>query len=128
MYLHEAKIFVSGIEGDHFVRPDGGRQVTLVAAHDLATMSAVIGFDGDAHAACRRNICVDAFPYEDMIGKRVALGDEVILEITCYCFPCKRMDENFGEGAVNAFDKKAGWGAKVLQEGHVHVGDEFRVL
>lgn len=127
-HLMHARIHAEGIEGDHFVRPETRRAVTLIAAADLATVAASIGFYGDAHGACRRNICVDFFPEENMEGKRVALGDEVVLEITCYCAPCKRMDENLGSGAVHAFDKKAGWGAIVLREGEVKVGDEFRVL
>lgn len=128
MHVQEARIFTAGIEGDHFVRPETLRAVTLVAADDLAKVAASVGFQGDPHAACRRNICVDSFPFEDMIGRQIALGDEVILEVTCYCAPCKRMDDNFGEGTVPVFDQKAGWGAIVLREGHVRVGDAFNVL
>ncbi|HXR80163.1 MAG TPA: MOSC domain-containing protein [Saprospiraceae bacterium] len=127
-HLQAAHIHAAGIEGDHFVRPETKRSVTLVAADDLARVAANIGFQGDAHGACRRNICVDSFPEENMEGKRIALGDDVILEITCYCTPCKRMDENFGDGAVQAFDHAAGWGAIVIREGDIKVGDTFRVL
>lgn len=127
-HLTTARIHAEGIEGDHFVRPETQRSVTLVAADDLAEVAATVGFEGDVHGACRRNICVDDFPFDDMIGKRVALGDEVILEVTCYCAPCKRMDDNLGAGAVQAFDKKAGWGAIVIQQGDVKIGDTFRVL
>lgn len=126
--VDEVNILTEGIEGDHFVLPEKQRAVTLVAADALAEVAANVGFQGDAHSACRRNICVDSIPQEDMVGRRVSLGDEVLLEITCYCFPCKRMDENLGEGAVKAFDQKAGWGAIVLREGHVKVGDVFEVL
>jgi MOSC domain-containing protein YiiM len=128
VHLTQARIHAEGIEGDHIVRPETRRSVTLVAGDDLATVAASVGFYGDAHGACRRNICVSSFPEEDMTGRRVAIGDEVILEITCYCAPCKRMDENFGSGAVIAFNKKAGWGAIVIREGDVKVGDTFRVL
>lgn len=128
VHLEEAAIHREGIAGDHFVRPETQRAVTLISARDLAEAVATVGFSGDAHAASRRNILVDDFPETDMVGKRIALGDEVILEITCYCFPCKRMDENFGDGAVKALDQRAGWGAIVLQEGRIRVGDTFRVL
>jgi MOSC domain-containing protein YiiM len=128
MHVTRARIHAEGIEGDHVVRPETRRSVTLVSSEDLATVAASIGFQGDAHGACRRNICVDSFPEENMLGRQVALGEEVILEITCYCTPCKRMDENLGSGAVQAFDKKAGWGAIVLHPGEVKVGDEFHVL
>jgi MOSC domain-containing protein YiiM len=127
-HISMAKISVGGIEGDHYFKPESGRQVTLVAKDDLATVAATVGFHGDAHSACRRNFCVDTLPEGNLVGKRIALGEEVILEITCYCFPCNRMDENFGNGAIEAFSKKAGWGAKVIHEGDVRVGDEFKVL
>jgi len=127
-HLQAAHIHAAGIEGDHFVRPETKRSVTLVAADDLARVAANIGFQGDAHGACRRNICVDSFPEENMEGKRIALGDDVILEITCYCTPCKRMDENFGDGAIAAFEKKAGWGARVISKGEISIGDGFRLL
>jgi MOSC domain-containing protein YiiM len=71
---------------------------------------------------------VDSFPEENMEGKRIALGDQVVLEITCYCTPCSRMNENLGDGAVQAFENAAGWGAIVIEEGNIKVGDEFRVL
>lgn len=128
LHLNTAHIHAEGITGDHFVRPETKRAVTLVANDDLAEVAASIGFQGDAHGACRRNICVDSFPEENMLGKRVALGDQVILEITCYCAPCKRMDDNLGQGAIEAFDQKAGWGAIVIESGDIQVGDTFRVL
>jgi len=127
-HLLAAHIHANGIEGDHFVRPETKRSVTLVAADDLARVAATVGFQGDAHGACRRNICVDSFPEKNMEGKRIALGDRVILEITCYCTPCSRMNDNLGDGAVQAFDHAAGWGAIVIEEGDINVGDEFRVL
>jgi MOSC domain-containing protein YiiM len=63
-----------------------------------------------------------------MIGRKIAIGNDVLLEVTCYCDPCYRMDENMGEGALNAFHEKAGWGAIVLHEGQVKTGDHFEVL
>ncbi len=127
-HMDTVRIHAAGIEGDHFVRPETRRSVTLIAADDLAKVAATVGFQGDVHGASRRNICVDSFPEENMIGKKVALGEDVVLEITCYCTPCKRMDDNLGEGAVMAFDQKAGWGAIVIEEGEISIGDSFRVL
>jgi MOSC domain-containing protein YiiM len=128
LHLEAAHIHAEGIDGDHFVRPETKRAVTIIAADDLAEVAATIGFQGDAHGACRRNICVDSFPEKNMQGKRVALGQDVILEITCYCAPCRRMEENLGDGAVQAFEKKSGWGAIVIEGGKIKVGDAFKVL
>lgn len=126
--VHDAKINVTGIEGDHYAKPDGLRQVTLIAGDQLAEMTATIGFRGDAHMACRRNIMIDTLPQADLTGRKLALGEEVIVEITGYCAPCNRMEENFGEGAVAAFFDKAGWGAKVIAEGSISIGDTVNFL
>jgi MOSC domain-containing protein YiiM len=127
-HAENAIIHESGIVGEHELKPDSKRHVTLISADALAEVAATVGFKGDAHAASRRNICVDALPDEDLVGRRISLGSSVILEVVCYCTPCKRMDENFGDGAVEAFEKRAGWGARVIQPGEISIGDEFRLL
>lgn len=125
LHVMHIKITPAGIEGDHYNKADGKRQVTLIAADELAEMAAIIGFQGDAHLACRRNIMIESLPEGDLKGKIIGLGDKVLLEITGYCNPCFRMDENFGEGAIAAFDKRAGWTARVIEGGQVAVGDPF---
>jgi len=80
--IDHAEITNAGISGDHYKKEGGTRQVTLIAKKDLAEVAATTGFQGDAHMASRRNILVDAFPHEDLKGKIVGLGTDVILEIT----------------------------------------------
>jgi len=126
--MEDAVIHATGIVGEHELKPDSKRHVTIISAVALAEVAATVGFQGDAHAASRRNICVDALPDEDLVGRRISVGKHVILEIVCYCNPCQRMDENFGDGAIDAFEKKAGWGASVIQPGKISVGDDFRLL
>ncbi len=126
--MTNAHITPSGIEGDHYAKPDGKRQVTLIAENQLAEMAAAVGFQGDAHLACRRNIMIDELPSENLKGRKVVLGDDVILEITGYCTPCSRMEENFGEGAIDAFADRAGWVAKVISTGSVSIGDGIKLL
>ncbi len=125
--MTEVQITKSGVAGDHSERRKSARQVTLIGGNHLATVAAIVDFQGDAHLASRRNILIDELPDGDMKGKMVSLGDEVILEIIGYCTPCFRMEENFGQGAIEALNEKAGWIAKVLQEGPVVVGDKFEV-
>ena len=126
--INEALIHESGIMGEHELKPESKRHVTIISAEALSEVAATVGFQGDAHAASRRNICVDTLPDEDLVGRKISLGKNVVLEVVCYCTPCKRMDENFGQGAVDAFEKKAGWGARVIQPGEISIGDEFRLL
>jgi MOSC domain-containing protein YiiM len=124
----EAKINSTGIEGDHYAKTDGNRQVTIIAEDQLAEMTGIIGFEGDAHLACRRNILVDSLPKENLKGKYIALGEDVILEITGYCTPCNRMEENFGNGAIDAFSQRAGWVARVISEGSISTGDIIKFI
>ena len=125
VHVGKADITSHGLQGDHYDKPDGNRQVTLIAKDGLAKVAAAIGFEGDTHLASRRNIMIDSLPEEDFKGRKVQLGDQVVLEITGYCSPCTRMDENFGDGAIQAFDKKGGWTARVIESGSVSVGDPF---
>ncbi|MFZ1676364.1 MAG: MOSC domain-containing protein [Saprospiraceae bacterium] len=121
--ISEAKINSTGIEGDHYAKSDGTRQVTIIAEDQLAEMTGIIGFQGDAHVACRRNILIESLPKENLKGKYMALGEDVIIEITGYCTPCHRMEENFGNGAIDAFYQRAGWVARVISEGSISTGD-----
>ena len=68
---------------------------------------------------------VDSLPDENLKGKIIGIGDNVLLEITGYCTPCFRMEENFGNGAIDAFSKRAGWVARVIESGSISVGDKF---
>ena len=60
-------------------------------------------------------------------GKRLRLGDEVLLEITRYTTPCATIKASFAGGDRNRIlqSEHAGWSrvyAKVLQTGHIQVG------
>ena len=127
-HIDEAILLDGGIAGDHYANPEGHRHITLVAADALATVSATVGFQGDAHLACRRNICVDTLPEGDLVGRKIAFGNDVVIEVTRYCTPCSRMNENFGDGAIDAFANRAGWCAKIIHQGKIKVGDPFSLL
>ncbi len=126
--VSEINILKTGIEGDHHFKEVSRRTVTIISGAALAEVAAAVGFHGDAHTASRRNICLDFLPQENMIGKKIAIGPEVLLEVTSYCAPCKLMDENLGQGAQDAFHEKAGWGTIVLREGRVKTGDHFEIV
>ena len=127
-HIKNAQISSGGIDGDHYAKPEGHRHVTLIAADDLSTVAAIVGFHGDPHTACRRNICVDHLPAGDLTGKKITLGRDAVVEVTGYCTPCNRMNENFGEGAIEAFAQRAGWTAKVIRSGPISTGDEVNVI
>ena len=60
-------------------------------------------------------------------GQRLALGDEVVLQITGDCAPCARMDE-IRPGLREELEGQRGVLAFVVQGGAIKVGDAIRVL
>ena len=54
--------------------------------------------------------------------QRLQIGD-VILETSALCDPCSRMDENLGKGGAAAMFGYGGLCAKIIQGGHIAVGD-----
>lgn len=66
-------------------------------------------------------------------GSRLALGDEVVLEVTSYASPCGTIRASFAGGRIKRISQKAHPGesrlyARVLSEGRITAGDEVRVL
>jgi MOSC domain-containing protein YiiM len=65
-------------------------------------------------------------------GQQLAIGPEVVLEITSYCAPCEWNARWFREGEYGRISQKKhpGWSrlyAKVLRGGLVRPGDEVRI-
>jgi MOSC domain-containing protein YiiM len=66
-------------------------------------------------------------------GSRLAIGDEVVLEITGYASPCGTIRASFADGRFKRISQKVNPGesrlyARVLGEGRVAAGDRVRVL
>lgn len=66
-------------------------------------------------------------------GVRIALGDDVLLEITRYTSPCKTIAASFLDQDFSRISQKTypGWSrvyARVLKPGVVEPGDEVQVL
>jgi MOSC domain-containing protein YiiM len=67
------------------------------------------------------------------IGSRIALGDEVIVEISSYASPCQTIAGSFIDGEFKRISQKKHPGesrlyARVLQVGRLEVGQAVRVL
>ncbi|HEX8494811.1 MAG TPA: MOSC domain-containing protein [Pyrinomonadaceae bacterium] len=66
-------------------------------------------------------------------GSRLALGDEVVIEISSYTTPCKTIAASFIGGTYNRISQKKnpGWSrlyARVLKAGRLATGQSVRVL
>jgi MOSC domain-containing protein YiiM len=80
------------------------------------------------------NVTVEGLDWELVVpGRRMKLGDEVLLEIASYTSPCKTIRESFidGEFVRISHQLHPGWSrvyARVLAEGEIHFGDQVELL
>jgi MOSC domain-containing protein YiiM len=66
-------------------------------------------------------------------GVRLALGDDVVIEIASYTSPCDSVAASFGDGRFVRISQKVnpGWSrvyARVLQTGRLHTGQAVHVV
>jgi MOSC domain-containing protein YiiM len=127
-----------------------GRKSGVSTAHDRLRAVEGHGFEGCAHAnppkrevlfvsqehldalelqpgTIRENVTVAGDDVEQWpIGQRVRAG-EAVFEITMVCDPCERMDA-LRPGLRARLEGKRGMLARVVESGHVAVGDELSLL
>ena len=112
-----------GFEGDRHATSTGARTARQVLLIDNETLE---GF-GLNHMDVRENVTVSGLDLHSMPeGQRLALGDDVVLEITGHCAPCERMDE-IRPGLREELVGHRGMLTTVIQGGTVTVGDAIRV-
>lgn len=117
------------LAGDH-ARPKAGgkRQITLIQQEHLAAVAGFLGLSEPiAPWRLRRNLAVSGLNLLALKNKRIAIGPEVVLEITGECHPCSRMEEELGPGGYNAMRGHGGLTARIIAGGLIRVGDEVRV-
>ena len=115
----------TGLSGDHDSKPH--RQVTIISSEQMRKVAERLGRDAIDPAATRRNIMIAGIDFDQLKDQKLQLGTAEI-EITGYCHPCSRMEENLGEGGRLAMAHLAGYTAKVIRSGDAGIGDEVRVL
>lgn len=116
--------------GDHArVKAGGKRQITLLQHEYLAAVASFMGFaDPVDPGRLRRNLVVSGVNLLALKNRRIAIGDEVVLDITGECHPCSRMEEELGPGGYNAMRGHGGLTARIVQGGIIRVGDTIRAL
>ena len=113
-----------GIEGDRHAVKSGARTVRQVLLMDEDTLE---GF-GLGIGQVRENVTVRGIDLHDVsAGQRLALGDDVVVEITQFCAPCERMDE-VRPGLREELFEQRGMLATVISGGAVNVGDQVQVI
>jgi MOSC domain-containing protein YiiM len=113
---------VTGLIGDRYTGGSGKRSVTLIQAEHLPVIAALSGHPQVAPMILRRNFVVSGLPLIALKDRRFRIGD-VLLEGTGECDPCSRMEAALGPGGFNAMRGHGGLTARVIEGGHVRIGD-----
>jgi len=117
----------TGLIGDHHARSGKSkRQVTIIQAEHLDTVSAILGQEVTPQQT-RRNLVVGGINLYALRHAQFQVG-EAVLQGTGICDPCNRMEQNLGHGALNAMRGHGGITAKVISSGKISIGDPVTFL
>jgi MOSC domain-containing protein YiiM len=127
--LDAVKVTKLGLEGDRSTKnaPTNKRQVTLVQSEHLEAAASFLGISKIDPTLTRRNIVVKGLNLNALKGRKFQIGT-AILEMTGFCYPCGRMEENLGKGGFNAMRGHGGITCRVISEGEITLGDAVEVV
>ena len=123
-----------GLAGDRTAerpaaKPASKRQVTLLQAEHLPLIAAWTGNATLDPALLRRNLVIAGL---NLVAARtlfadqpslLAIGDDVLVELTGECAPCSKMEEVLGPGGYNALRGHGGATGRVVRGGLIRTGD-----
>ncbi|MBE2281765.1 MAG: MOSC domain-containing protein [Ignavibacteriaceae bacterium] len=115
-----------GLQGDHYSKKGGNRQVTLIQAEHIKAVESILQKEVSP-LQLRRNIVVSGINLLALQGKRIKIGEAELL-ITGDCPPCSRMEENLGFGGYIAMRGHGGVTASVITSGEIKINDKIKFL
>jgi MOSC domain-containing protein YiiM len=134
--VREAQLGAEGLEGDRqrYRRFHGGPERALC----LFALERVLELQAEGHpifpGSAGENVTVVGLDWSQLApGARLALGDEVRVELTSYTTPCKTIAASFRGGEFKRISQKVHPGhsrlyARVLSPGRLAVGQTVRLL
>ncbi len=134
--VREGQVNELGMVGDEHRFPDihGGPDRALC----LFSLERILELQAEGHpifpGAVGENVTIAGLDWQQVIpGVQLALGEEVLLEITTYTSPCNTIPASFAEGEYQRISQKLhpGWSrvyARVLRAGALRVGQKVDLL
>ena len=113
-----------GIEGDRHATEREERQAYQVLIVDNETLQD-LGLEPGVIKEQVTSTGIDVASLE--LGRQLALGDDVVIEITKDASPCSRMEE-IRPGLQSELEGRRGMLASIVTGGTVNVGDAIRLL
>ena len=129
------RVTVTGIEGDgHRYSGHGGPEKALC----LYSLERILDLQREGHpifpGSTGENLTIVGLDWDEVVpGTRLAVGEDVVMQITSYTEPCGKIAGSFREGTIErmAHESFPGWArlyARVLSEGVISPGDAVRPL
>ena len=109
-----------GLVGDRY-HGAKHRHVSVQSASALAEATAAYGAPVPAELT-RRNVTLSHGEVPTAPGTRLRVG-AALLEVVRVAAPCKLLDDTIGPGAQHALRHRGGSVFRVLESGHIRVGD-----
>ena len=133
--VREAQVTELGLSGDDHNFPDihGGPERAVC----LFSLERILELQAEGHpifpGAVGENITISGIDWNEVTpGQRLALGNEVLLEITSYTSPCNSIPDSFLDGKYQRISQKVYPGysrvyARVLRPGKIAIGQTVQL-
>ena len=80
------------------------------------------------HLDFRRNIVTKGIELNDLIGKKIQIGD-VLVEGVDLCRPCKHLSEKLNQNnIIKEFLRRGGLRCRILSSSNICIDDEIKIL
>lgn len=134
--VREAVLTETGLSGDRqeHLEFHGGPERALC----LYGLENILALQAEGHTifpgSVGENVTIAGLEWAQLKpGTRLALGDEVLIEVSSYASPCNTIAASFDGGEFKRISPKTHPGearlyARVLRTGHLRVGQLIRVL
>ena len=118
-----------GIVGDRHFHDfnDPYNQLSLIESENIDQYNVKFGLN-IPYVDFRRNIVTKGIQLNDLIGKRLRVGN-VELEGIELCRPCRHLTEILGQkNILKEFMRKGGLRCQILSSSNINIGDKIEIL
>lgn len=134
--VRQTEVTSLGVAGDRQANTEvhGGPE----RAVSLFSLERILALQAEGHpifpGSVGENVTVTGLDWEQMSpGRRLRLGDEVLVEMTKYTTPCNKIEASFQEDDYGRISQNQypGWSrlyARVLQPGVIKTGDVVELI
>jgi MOSC domain-containing protein YiiM len=118
-----------GVVGDRHFKEfnDPYNQLTLIESENIDYYNNKYKLN-IPHLDFRRNIVTKGIELNDLIGKKIRIGD-VLVEGVDLCRPCKHLSEKLNQNnIIKEFLRRGGLRCRILSSSNICINDEIKIL